>query len=113
VAFTGVAYVLARQAVRTASIETYFPASQYLGVRLEMDREPAQGGDTTRAEFLRRYAADARELERWLMDGKPVAAGTPVGKSIVRLATRLLELDKPASGKRQPAGGLLAFLSRN
>jgi pilus assembly protein CpaE len=56
---------------------------------------------------------DDQELERSLMDGRPIASGTPVGKSIVRLATRLLELDKPASGKRRPAGGLLGLLSRN
>ena len=65
VAFTGVAYVLARQATRSASLEANFPAEQYVGVRLELDREnTVQTTDTASATFMLRRAVHVRELKR-------------------------------------------------
>jgi predicted permease len=58
VLFTGVAYVVQRQAAGIASAKAAFPAEEYLAVRLEMDR------DTADDSFLRRYEAIARELEQ-------------------------------------------------
>ena len=99
VAFTGVAYVLARQAARAASVETYFPASQYLGVRLEMDRELLQGADTTRAGLLLRYAGDVRELERRLGEHPSVTGVTLAEQLPVKAhAGAVIEMDDAGAG---------------
>jgi putative ABC transport system permease protein len=61
VLFTAVAYVAQRQAAGIASAKASFPAEQYLGARLELDRDvPTEDN----ASFQRRYDATARELER-------------------------------------------------
>jgi predicted permease len=90
VVFTGVAFIVVRQASHSASVEAYFPAERYLGVRVEMDRELALlGADTARAAYLRRYATRVRELDRriaavpgvegvTLAERMPVASHAPI-----------------------------------
>ncbi len=69
VTFTGVAYVLQVQSARVASVETAFPAEEYLAVRLEMDRgNPAGQSDD--------YAATIRELKRRLASTTSVVGAT-------------------------------------
>lgn len=104
VAFTGVGYVLARQAARSASVEAYFPAAQYLGVRVEMDGEPgARDADTTREAFRRRYAARVRELERRIA-GHPAVAGVTLARHlpIKSHASALVETDEARPGAPSP-----------
>ena len=77
VVFTGAAYPVARQAVRNASVQPYFPAEQYLGVRIEMDRENSvQGTREAEEEFIRRYASALRELERQITEDPTVSGVT-------------------------------------
>jgi putative ABC transport system permease protein len=68
VLFTGVAYVVQRQAAGIASAKAAFPAEEYLAVRLEMDGD----GES----FLRRYEATARELEQRVAADANVAGVT-------------------------------------
>lgn len=107
VVFTGVAFVVVRQAARSASVETYFPAERYLGVRLEMDRELALRGDTSRVAFLRRYAARVRELEQriaaspavegvTLAERMPVASHAPTRIEVDDAGTRPGDVERPA-----------------
>lgn len=70
VLFTGVAYVVQRQAAGIASAKAAFPAEEYLAVRLEMD------SDTADDSFLRRYEATARELEQRVATEARVAGVT-------------------------------------
>ncbi len=77
VVFTGAAYPVARQAARNASVQPYFPAEQYLGVRIEMDRENSvQGTREAEEEFIRRYASALRELERQITEDPTVSGVT-------------------------------------
>jgi putative ABC transport system permease protein len=78
VLFTGVAYVVQRQAAGIASATTAFPAEEYLAVRLEMDRDglTEEGASTVDESFLRRYQATARELEQRVAADARVAGVT-------------------------------------
>ena len=66
VLFTGVAYVVQRQAAGIASAKAAFPAEEYLAVRLEMDRDGLtdERASIVDESFVRRYEATARELEQ-------------------------------------------------
>src|SRR4029453_13364581 len=66
VLFTGVAYVVQRQAAGIASAKAAFPAEEYLAVRLEMDRDGLtdERASIVDGSFVRRYGATARELEQ-------------------------------------------------
>ncbi|HEX8360105.1 MAG TPA: ABC transporter permease [Longimicrobium sp.] len=77
VVFTGVAYVVVRQASRTVSGDPYFPAQQYLGMRIEMDRE-SSAADTS---FARSYAMRVAELERRIAE-HPSVAGVTVAERL-------------------------------
>ena len=82
VLFTGVAYVLQIQASRMASITASFPADEYLGVRLEMDRESLteEGVGTNQNGFLQNYSTTVLELKRQLALEPTVAAVTVAEK---------------------------------
>jgi len=105
VLFTGVAYVVQRQAAGIASAKAAFPAEEYLAVRLEMDRDGLtdERASIVDESFVRRYEATARELEQ------RVAA--EAGVAGVTLAERLplmpsggggIELDDAGSGESVP-----------
>ena len=105
VLFTGVAYVVQRQAAGIASAKAAFPAEEYLAVRLEMDRDGLtdERASIVDESFVRRYEATARELEQ------RVAA--EAGVAGVTLAERLplmpsggggIELDDAGPGESVP-----------
>ena len=96
VAFTGVAYILARQATRIATVETHFPAEQYLGVRLEMDRHGAPTADAAGdSAFTRLYAAHVRELGRRVAEQPGVAGVTLTERLPLKShATRFVEVEE-------------------
>jgi putative ABC transport system permease protein len=104
VVFGGVAYVVVRQAARSASVETYFAAAQYVGVRLEMDDDAtarrgdasvdatssstadgstnapsAPRGDSSASSHPSDYASAVRELERRVA-AHPAVAGVAVAR---------------------------------
>jgi predicted permease len=99
VVFTGVAYVVVRQAHRSASAEAYFPAERYLGVRIEMER----GADTAGAAFRRRYAMHVAELERRVA-AHPEVAGVTLAERlpIESHALSRIEVDGPAARPAAP-----------
>ena len=108
VAFTGVAYMLARQANRIATVDTHFPAEQYLGVRIEMDRPAgAQPDDPSDREFRRLYAAHVRELGRRVAGQSGVAGVTLSERLPVKShATAFVEVEDTES--RRPRTPLSA-----
>jgi hypothetical protein len=97
VLFTAVAYVVQRQAAGIASAQASFPADQYLGARMELDRDDAQAGSGPSeddAMFQRRYEAMARALaER--VSGEPGVAGVTLTEALPLTPTRgaAIELD--------------------
>ena len=86
VLFTGVAYVVQRQAAGIASAKAAFPAEEYLAVQLAMNGD----GDPS---FLRRYEATARQLEQRVaaeanVAGVTLAGGLPLmpsGRTVIEL----------------------------
>ena len=105
VIFTGVAFIIARQAARSASVEMYFPAERYVGARIELERESAGvGSDTSRAAFLRSYATHVRELERRISEHPGVIGVTLAEQLPVKShASALIELDGAAAAPPDPA----------
>jgi hypothetical protein len=104
VLFTGVAYVVQRQAAGIASSRAAFPAEEYLAVRLEMDR------DTADDSFLRRYEATARELEqRVAFDAR--VSGVTLAERLPMMPSGggVIELDD--AGPREPGTGRETFVT--
>jgi hypothetical protein len=99
VLFTAVAYVTQRQAAAIASTRTAFPAREYLAVRLNMDRSPADDApETAEADFVRRYTATVRELERRVA-AEPAVAGVTLAEALPLMPTDTvpIEVDGPAA----------------
>ncbi|HZD05725.1 MAG TPA: ABC transporter permease, partial [Longimicrobiales bacterium] len=95
VLFTGVAWAVVRKAVQNAGAKAFFPAEEYLGVSVAMDREVGPpDADTTEEAFQRLYAARLGELERRIaadpaVTGVTLARGLPVKAH----GTRVVEVD--------------------
>ena len=115
VVFTGAAWVVARQASRSATVETFFPAEQYLGARIEMDRDGAAAGagagaaspaDSAEAAFRRRYVAHLRDLERRVAEHPAVAAVTVAERLPMKAHEHALVEVEPAAGAGRAAPAL-------
>ena len=105
VAFPGVSFLLRRDGVKVEQMNFGFRAEQYLGVRLEMDREPPPGApsDTSGAAFDARYAAYVRELEeRLLADGSVAAVTFADLLPGMYHPHRIIELDEGGTAPRHP-----------
>ena len=107
VVFTGAAFVLARQAQRSATVETFFPAERYVGIRVELDRaDAAVGGDTSDAAFRQQYAAHLRELRRRLAESPAVEGVTLAERMPIKShATSLVEVEDAAAPAADGARG--------
>jgi putative ABC transport system permease protein len=97
VLFTAVAYVVQRQAAGIASAKASFPAEEYLGARLELDRDgltERDGATKDDESFWRRYEATARELKQ-LVATEPGVAGVTLAEQLPMMPTRgaAIELD--------------------
>ena len=106
VAFPGVAFLMRRTSVEVEHMDFGFRAEQYLGVRLEMDREPPPGApaDTSRTAFDARYAANYRELEeRLLADGSVAAVTFADLLPGMYHPHRIIEMDDGGTAPRHPA----------
>lgn len=108
VLFTATAYVVHRQAVYLASVETVFPTAKYLSVRLEMESEAAaeDPADTMPAHDRQRFATVVRELERRLA-GEATVAGVTVAEQLPLMPNptpRAIEVSgaSPADQSRRP-----------
>ena len=102
VVFTGLAYVVVRQAVRSATVEVFFPAEQYLGARVELERDPARpGSDTTESAFLGRYATMVRALEGRLA-GDPAVAGVTLAQRLPMKSHGLSSVELDDGGAASP-----------
>lgn len=108
VVFTAMAYVVHRQAVYLASVETVFPAAQYLSVRLEMEPEGAaeEATGAIPARHRQNFAAAVGELERRLADEAAVV-GVTVAEQLPMMATtshRAIEVSgaSPAAQAKHP-----------
>jgi len=104
VLFTAIAYVVHRQAVYLASVETVFPTAKYLSVRLEM--EPVGAAGSVPALDRQRFAAVVSELERRLaVEGS--VAGVTVADQLPLMASpnpRAIEVSGaiPADRSKRP-----------
>ena len=105
VVFTGAAFVLARQAERSATVETFFPAERYVGIRLEMDRaDPAAAGDEVDAGFQQRYAEHVLELRRRLAEHPAVEGVTLAEQMPIKAhATSFVEVEDADARTADPA----------
>jgi hypothetical protein len=100
VLFTAVAYVAQRQAAQIASTRAAFPAEGMLRCA-EMDRSPTEdAADTTEENFLRRYTAIVRELERRVA-AESTVAGVTLAQQLPLMphANHLIEVDEGGSGE--------------
>jgi HAMP domain-containing protein len=97
--FTGGAWAVAAAAIRNATIQAFFPAEQYLGMRVEMDAGAgAEPTDTTGEAFQRLYAARVRELEHEIAENAAVAGVTLVRRLPVKArGTAPIEVDEGGS----------------
>lgn len=88
VLFSAIAYVVHRQAVYLASVETVFPTAKYLSVRLAMESEGAreEAAGAISAPDRQSLAAAVRELERRLANEAAVA-GVTVAEQLPLMAT--------------------------
>jgi predicted permease len=95
VLFTGVAWAVVHKAVRNATVEAFFPAEEYLGVGVAMDRKIAlPSTDTTDAAFQRLYVQRLGELERRLAADHAVTGVTMVRRLPVKArGTERVEVD--------------------
>jgi ABC-type antimicrobial peptide transport system permease subunit len=103
VLFSATAYVVHRQAVYLASVESVFPVAKYLSVRLEMEPEEAAGGTSASQQHQQRFGTVVRELERRLANDTAVA-GVTVAEQLPLMATpapRAIEVSGAESSARQ------------
>ena len=109
VLFTAVTYVVQRQAAGIASAKAAFPAEEYLGVRLEMDRDDrVEERDAPVDEsFLRRYEATARELEQ-RMAADPQVAGATLAERLPLMPSGggVIEFDDAGATESATDGGI-------
>jgi len=74
-------------------------------------------GTALQADVFHVMPSDYDAVQRALLDGKPVVAGTGLGKSIAALAEMLVPISErkaeaPAKKGSSPFGGLLSLFSR-
>ena len=74
VAFPATAFFARREVIQVQTLDVGFQAQEYLSVRLDMDRETPESANAFQAEFLARFRATYRELERRLA-AEPGVAG--------------------------------------
>jgi predicted permease len=103
VAFPVTAYVTRRQADEFRSLRVGYAEREFLSARVDLDREPAPGGDTTRAAYLARFRDRYRELERRLA-AEPGVAGVTVAERFPRMyhPARLVEVDAGGAAPLDP-----------
>ena len=103
VAFPVTAYVTRRETATIQALDVGYAEREYLSVRLNMDREPQDGADTSRAAYLARFRATYQELERRLA-AEPAVAGITVAERFPRMyhPARLVELDEGGKAPLDP-----------
>jgi len=104
VVFCGFGCMVGSQAVRNASVKPYFPAEQYVGMQVEMDRVSVTPvGDTTEQGFWLQYFNRIRELEQRIAEDPRVAGVTLVRRLPVKAhGSRFIQLD---GDEETPFGG--------
>jgi len=80
-----------------------FPAAELLSARIEVDREPLPGGDTSFAAFVARRQATARELERRL-HAEPGVVGVTFAERLPRMhhLPHWIEVDSGGAAPEDP-----------
>ena len=80
-----------------------FPAAEFLSARIEVDREPLPGGDTSFAAFVARRHATARELERRL-HAEPGVVGVTFAERLPRMnhLPHWIEVDSGGAAPEDP-----------
>jgi putative ABC transport system permease protein len=92
--FPVVAFNVARDAANTRDMVADFPAAEFLSARIEMDREPPPGTDTSYAAFVDRWQESVREL-RHRLQAEPGVAGVTFASRLPRMyhQPRMIEVD--------------------
>ena len=105
VAFPGITFLIQREGIATGVIDVGIPANEYLGARLEMDRQlsPASGSDTSLAAFRARYSAVVEEVKQRLA-ADPAVAGVTFADAVPGMGHRasLIELDEGGGAPLDP-----------
>jgi predicted permease len=105
VAFPGVTFFIRGDGIRLRTVNVGVAEQEFLRTRFEMDREPPPGApsDTSRAQFLARYAAAYAELQRRLMASGSVE-GITFADRLPRMdhSPRLVELDAGEAAPLNP-----------
>jgi predicted permease len=105
VAFPGITFLVQRSGATTRVLDAGFTANEYLGARIEMDRDlpPGADGDTSEAAFNRRYSTTVEEVKRRLA-ADPAVAGATFATTLPRMShpARYIELDEGGAAPIDP-----------
>lgn len=62
------------------------------------------------AEVFQVIPSEPESVQRSLLDGKPIAANSVIGKNLAAMSDRLLEFKQQPAGKKEAKGGLLSSI---